>query len=291
MLLFLRILGVFLGMALPLSAFAQLPDVSVPQGSFDFLCSATGLCTVSSIVGSNGGPAGFAGVLAFLQGVIVPAIQTIFIGVGVLYTGWYALEMIVNGHEESTLQAQKNAFGQAAIGMGIVGVSSLIVQTFAPSSVGNAIVNPAPFEIAINAIIDFITIVTGAFLIFVVGMAGARIISLQGNESERDKQKKNFFHGLMGIPILLLARIIVTSIVPGVGEPDDLIPEIAGIAKFLLELVAGLAVLALIASGILFIVALHNDALKQRAKRILFSTLVILIIVVFSQVLVATFIP
>ena len=284
MLSFLWILGVLLGVALPLCAFAQMPNVAIPPASFGPICSATGLCAASSL-------SGFMDLQNFLGNVIIPAIKIIFVGVGVLYAGWYALEMIVSGDQESKLQEQKHAFSQAAIGMGIVGVSSLIVQTFAPSSAGSALVDPAPFDIAVNSIIDFITIVTGAFLVFVIGMAGARIISLQGNESEVEKQKKNFFNGLLGMPILLLARITVNSIIPVVGQPEDLIPEIAGVMKFLLEIAAGLAVLALIVSGILFIVALHNDTLKQRAKRILFSTLVILIIVVFSQVLVATFIP
>jgi hypothetical protein len=199
--------------------------------------------------------------------------------------------MIARGWEEAALTEGRKAFGYAAIGMGIIGTASLLTETFAPNTAGTALVSATPFITSMERIADFITVITGAFLIFVISMAGFRIIVLQGNESEIDKQKKNFLHGLMGVPILLLARIIVESILPATGDPNDIVTEIAGIVKFLLEITAGLAVVGLIASGFLLIISLHSDNLRQRAKRILYSTLIILIIIIFSLTIVGMFIP
>ena len=105
------------------------------------------------------------------------------------------------------------------------------------------------------------------------------------------------------LAILFLARVIVQAVLPSANSasvvtscsgspgPGGLIVEIAGIIKFLLEIIAGLAVVAMLASGIFYIVSFQNDALKQRAQRTALSTIVILIIVIFSHTIVSTFIP
>jgi hypothetical protein len=137
--------------------------------------------------------------------------------------------------------------------------------------------------------------VTGVFLVFVISLAGFRIIALQGNETEVEKQRKSFFNGLLGLVILLLARIAVMTIVGSVGAgpggPTPIIVEVAGMAKFLLEILAGLAIIALMASGVFYIISLHSDERKQRGRRIIISCVIILIVVIAAHTLVATFIP
>lgn len=257
--------------------------VAVPAASFNAICSATGLCAASPATG-------VWSIESYLRFVIVPAIKVVFVGVAVLYVAWYALAMIMFGGEESVQTEQRKAFGDAARGMAFIGIASFLVDTFAPSATGASLLNETPFTNAMNIIVDFITLITGAFLVFVISLAGFRIIVLQGNESEIETQKKNFFNGLIGVVLLLTARIGVLAILPS-GSPDAIVTEIGGMIRFLLEIMAGLAVVSLIASGALFIVSLQNDNLRQRAKRILLSTVIILIIVIFAHVLVATFLP
>lgn len=265
--------------SIPLIAHA----VSVPPASFNAICAATQLCFSSPATG-------VWSIETYLSLIIVPAIKVVFVGVAVFYVAWYALAMIMFGGEESVQTEQRKAFLDAAKGMGLIGIASFLVDTFAPSATGAALINETPFTNAMNIIVDFITLITGAFLVFVISLAGFRIIVLQGNESEVETQKKNFFNGLIGVVLLLTARIGVLAILPS-GSPDAIVTEIGGIIRFLLEIIAGLAVVSLIASGALFIVSLHNDNLRQRAKRILLSTVIILIIVIFSHVLIATFLP
>jgi|SRR3989344_49992 len=257
--------------------------VAVPPASFNAICSATGLCGSSPVTG-------VWSIESYLSLVVVPAIKVVFVGVAVLYVTWYALSMIMFGGEESVQTEQRKAFGDAAKGMAFIGIASFLVDTFAPSATGASLLNETPFTNAINTIVDFITLLTGAFLVFVISLAGFRIIVLQGNESEIETQKKNFFNGLIGVVLLLTARIGVLAILP-TGSPDAIVVEIGGIIRFLLEIMAGLAVVSLIASGMLYIVALQNDNLRQRAKRILLATLIILIIVIFAHVLIGTFLP
>ena len=282
------LLAVLLVLAPTLALAQVVPPLGIPPGSFTAFCASTGLCAAS-------GSVGIALLTTFLLN-LVQVIRVVFIGVCTAYFAWFALMMIAKGYEENTLTEQKKAFGYSAMGLGIVGVSSLLVQTFVPGSTGGNLVNPLPFTIAANLVADYITIATGGFLIFVISMAGFRIIALQGNEAEVDKQKKNFFNGLIGIMILLLARIFVFSIVGGSpisgapAGPSIQIAEVAGIIRFLLEIVATLAVVAFIGAGFFYLISLANDERKQRAKRMLLSTLIILVIVVTSHTIVATFV-
>lgn len=281
---------VLFGFLIP-AVFAQpLPLYAIDPASFGPLCAMTGLCSASA-------PTGFGLLATFLQN-LINVIRNVFIGVCAVYFAWFALMLIVKGSEENALTEQRKAFGYAVLGMGVVGVASLLVQTFAPSAAGAALVNATPFTDAAERIVTYITIVTGAFLLFVISFAGFRIIALQGNEGEIEKQKKSFFNGLLGMVVLLLARVTVSAILPSTvifpaGGPGtaSLIFQIAGMIKFLLEIVAGLAVISLIVSGVLFVVSLGSDERRQRAKRILTSTIIVLIVVVLSQTLIATFIP
>lgn len=262
-----------------------VPQISVPPASFDPICGALGICVSGTAVGGV-----HEYLNLYLGGVIVPALKTIFIGVAVVYCAWYALTLIVYGQDEAKQKEQKSAFESAVQGAAFVGLATFIVATFAPSEAGVSLVDASPITEAINRVVDFIMMITGIFLIFIIGYSGARIIALQGNESEIEKQKKNFFYGLLGVVLLFLAHVISEAILPS-GTPLTLVEEVGGMIRFLLEIIAGLAVIAFIASGILFLVSMHNDNLKQRARRILLSTIIILIIVVLSHVLVSTFIP
>lgn len=260
-----------------------VPPVSVPVASFGPLCAATGLCW-------NSPGTGIMSILTYLTDIVVPAIKVIFIGVGVLYAAWYAMMLLVGGSDDSVQKQHRSAFSAAAQGMAVMGVAVAIVQMFAPSAVGNALVDVSPFTVAVDRVVDFITMATGAFLVFIISYSGLRLIVLQGNESEIETQRKNFFSGLLGVVLLLLARVIVQALLPS-GTPLLLVAEAGGMIRFLLEIIAVLAVLSFLVSGVLFLVALHNDTLRQRARRILLSTIIILLIVVFSHLLVSTFIP
>lgn len=266
---------------MPVTAVAALPPIAIPASSFGPLCAYTGFCTPAG--------SGFLELQLFLANAVIPNIRALFIGIGVLYAAWYALNIIMNGSEEAALSEGKKSFAYASMGMGIVGTASLIVDTFLPATAGGGIVNPTPFITGANIIVDFITAVVGGFLVFLVGYSGFRIIALEGNESEIEKQRKNFFNGLLGIPVLLLARVIVTTIAPG-NAPQPIVDEIIGMVSFLLQILAGLAVVTIIVSGFMFIFSMNSDTLKQRARKILSSTIIILIIVMFSYTLVSTFI-
>lgn len=246
---------------------------------------------------------GFKMLDVFLRDVVMIALRNIFIGVGVIYFAWYAVSMILSRGNETDLTEARGAFGHAAVGMSIIGVTTFITSTFTPFSgyviltgPGTSLVLFGQFGAAASNIVNFILKVTGVFLMFHVTFAGFRIIVLYGNETEIEKQRKSFFNGLIGIAVLLLANAAANALVPTAtynpagGGPASFIVEIAGLIRFLLEIVAGLTVIALIGSGILYILSFNNEGLRERAKRAAFSSVIALIVVLSSYSIVSTFI-
>ena len=121
-----------------------IPQVNVIHSPTNF-CAQTGLCLHS------GGPGGFIGLFEFLEDVLLPSVRTIFIAVAIVYFGWYAIYVIVDGSNENALTEGRKAFAQAAFGMALVGVSSWLAMAVSPSTAGQEIVSNTPVGIAVTA--------------------------------------------------------------------------------------------------------------------------------------------
>ena len=78
-----------------------------------------------------------------------------------------------------------------------------------------------------------------------------------------------------------------------VGAADNgqliIIQELAGLANFILELIAAVSIIAILVAGILLIISV-DESLKDRAKRIITGTLITLVIVIASYTLINIFI-
>src|SRR5690606_33535568 len=98
------------------------------------------------------------------------------------------------------------------------------------------------------------------------------------------QQKKRFFHGLIGVAIVLLADVTVDYFRPG-ARSIGLAGEIGGIVEFLLTIIGALAVLGFIVAGFMLVVS-TDESLKDRAKKAIFATVVTMIIVLASSLIV-----
>jgi succinate dehydrogenase/fumarate reductase cytochrome b subunit len=111
---------------------------------------------------------------------------------------------------------QRWSLAASALGVSaLVGVSSAFAQSFAgpdpnlpgtPSAGGSDANTYRNIVISvITAVLNFLALVA----VVVVIIAGIRLIVSQGNEEELGKAKKAIFYALIGLVIVLLARVIV----------------------------------------------------------------------------------
>jgi hypothetical protein len=267
----LTLLGGFLSFFLPETAW--MVPLSVPT-SID--------PTVTCFLGGNyvctgGGATGaaiYVGTTLFLGGRIV------FGAAAILLFVQYGIRLMLESGEESTISEVKSAYTYGIAGCAIVSLASLIVQIVGQSSVNTTnLVNINALDNTLGIVVHFLRILVGTAVTGVVVYQGIRLIVLQGQESEIESQKKRFFHSLIGVAVITLASTVVTDFIPGSAGSSDLALQMVGIANFLIVLIGGMAVLAFIVAGIFLIIS-TDDALKDRAKKTIFTTVISLIVLI-----------
>lgn len=261
-----RIISTLLGLLVPLLAHAQINPCPVP------------------VLPCGGG--GSAGVSAYLGGIIFPAVRVGFIGLATIMFTAYAARLLFEAEEESTVTEVKNAYTQAAVGAVIISVATLIVDAFGRSA-GGTLINPAPIAFAVSNVIGYFKLIVAALVSVLVVTQGARLIALQGEEAELEQQKKKFLHSLLGVAAILLANTLVNVVQPG-NASIVLAQEIRGAINFVLEILMVLAVLSFMIAGVLLVVS-ADEAQKDRAKKIVFGTVIALIIVLAAYAIINYF--
>lgn len=265
---FLRFLSVSAVLALPQAAFAQARPITA--------CDlVTGLPCASG---------GAAGAVIFAQARLFPALMSIFVAVCLLFFFYYAVRLMLESEDESTITETKSAYGYAIAGVAVVSLSQFIVDGTGINGGAPNVVNAVPVNSALRIVVNYLLAMTSAAVTAMIVFQAFRIILLQGQESEMEQQKKRFFHGLLGVAVILLAGPMVTAFLPGTGS-NILSAEIVGIINFLLTIFGALCVLGIIVAGIMMLVS-TDESLKDRAKKAIFTTVIALIVVLSSYLIV-----
>lgn len=264
----MRAFAVLLGLLLPLLTQAQIPP-----------------CPVGSILPCGGG--GSLGLSLYVGNVIFPAVRIGFVAIAIVMFTAYAGRLLMESEEESTITDIKNAYSQAVVGAVIICISTFIVDGFGRSA-NATIVNPGPVTFAIANIIGYFKLSIGVLLSIVITTQGIRLMLLQGQESEIEQARKKFFHSLLGVAVILLANALVAAVQPG-QQSIIVNDEIRGIVNVGLEVLAALSVLSLMVAGFFLVISI-DDSLKDRAKKIVFGTVITLIVVLSAYTIVNYFI-
>ena len=260
------------GLIVPGFVFAQTPPVPVIT-EINPCFGPLGLPCLSGVGG--------AGLSAYAQDTVLPAAQTIFLAMALLYFFYYAVRMMLESSDENVISETKSAYVYGVSGAVVVTLATFIADAF--TSPGE-VVDTAPIGEGLDNVIEFMRLAVSISVSAAIVFLGVRLIVLQGEESEIEQQKKRFFNGLLGVAIVLLANVAVEAFIPG-GGPSALASEIAGIASFVLTLLGALAVLAFVVAGV-FLVLSTDEGLKDRAKKIIFATVVTIIVVLSSLAIV-----
>ncbi len=196
---------------------------------------------------------------------------------------YYALALLFLGDDENAATQMKTAFGHAIAGCAIVGIAVLISKNIGDiTTPDNPLTGSTSTQIqtGIENATEYFQLLVGAFVSFYVTYQGIRLIALQGKEEEVSKQKAKFFHGLIGVAVVLLADSIVRAVQPG-SNAGILSNEIKGIANFLITLFGLLTVVAFMASAAALMLSV-DESWKEKGKKGMFGSVIVLI-VVFSS--------
>lgn len=193
---------------------------------------------------------------------------------------YYAFALLFAGEDENATTQLKTSFSHAIVGCAIVSLATIAADLVPSRGAGAVLQTPGVAASGLWQIIQYFKLIIGAAVSFHVTYQGIRLIALQGKEEEVSKQKAKFFHGLIGVAVVLLADAIVRAASPG-NNAGTLSLQIQGIANFFLSIFGLLAVVAFIASAAVLLFSVDESG-KDKGKKGMLGSVVVLVIVFSS---------
>jgi len=204
-------------------------------------------------------------------------VRTIFGSLLLAMLIFYGIKLLLGSHNESTLSEIKSAYGQAIAGAALVGGAYLLADTFAGSTSSTALVVADPFNNVVGNVTTFIKALLATVVLLNIFIQGVRLI-VSTDEGSSDNAKKRLLHGMIGAAFVILASTIVGAFYES-RTASIMTNEIVGLARYVLTLFGGLAVIGLIVSGIMLVVSV-DESLKDRAKKLIISSVVALAVAI-----------
>ncbi len=251
--------------------------------------AADAWCLISNLPPCGGAFSG-QGLFEIIQKTFITLLRGAVVAVAFGMFAYYAFALLFSSDDENATTQMKTSFGHAIAGCAVVSIATLISDAFTSNdellTPTNPLSGPVTTEVTnqLQNIIDYFKVIVGAVVSFHVTYQGIRLIALQGKEGEVTKQKTKFFHGLLGVAVVLLATKIVEAASPG-SNAGILSDEIKGIANFLITLFGLLTVVAFMASAALLMLSV-DESWKEKGKKGMFGSVVVLVVVFASWAIV-----
>lgn len=229
------------------------------------------------------------------------------------------------GNEEKWKNA-KNTLVFAIVGLALVGLSGEIVRIFAVGKCaelgllpsynntgcveGGFLKNPQAiiqrttlFNKAVQYLITFVKYLIGAVAVLVLMRSALRMVSNSAGD-ELEKDKKNIVACVIGLILIVISDPIINNVFfsidktryPSVGGAvvginyAQGISEIIGFTNFIVSILTPVAILVIVAGGVMYMTSGGNAENQAKAKRMIFLALLALIIIYGAFAIVSTFI-
>jgi hypothetical protein len=155
-------------------------------------------------------------------------------------------------------------------------------------------------SVILKSIIMFLRYLLGGVALFYTVKSGALIVFAAGEEESVTKQKEVFMWGFVGFIVIMISDALVTFVlfpeskgVAGAALPDVAsgIGLIVRLTNLLLSVIGGIAVISLVAGGVMYTMSFGSEDRKGQATKIIYGSLLGLIIAFSSYTIVAEFVP
>ncbi len=250
-------LGILVGLLQPSAGFAQE-------------CPIVGLSCVANLP-------------AYLQATVGTGMLMAFSGILIAMLIAYALRLAFSPGDESAVTETRSAFAHAFLGALLVTGAAGIAASFVDTG---AAVDTAPLEGLVHVAVVFVKSLLAALLLANFFIQGVLLIVAM-DDSLRSKARTRMLHGAIGAAIVMLADAFIATVVN--RDISIATQESVGIANFLGTIFGLLAVVGIIAGGIMYVISV-DESLKDKGKSIIRGSLIALAVVIASYALVATFI-
>lgn len=268
---------------------AGLGALLLPFSAHAFQIDPTSIASLCGIIPCSGAGGGAEGLSAYLLSRSITVLEVGIIAAAVISLFAAAVQMVAFSSEENVVTESRTSFIYIITGLAIIGLARWFAMAFAPVATGAALVNAGVVESGISNIVTYFKLIIAVTLLVNIVLQAFRLITSQGQQESVEKAKKRFIAGFIGAGIIMLANVVVVGAMPGFGGSTLIGLEIAGIANYMLVILGVMSVLAIVVAGVLLMVSI-DEGLKEKAKMIVKTSIVALIVVLTSYALVTAFI-
>ncbi len=211
----------------------------------------------------------------------------------ILYLFILGVKFILARGKSERLSDLKEQFGWIILGLGIISLAEFIgYEVFNPAD-GNDVlegVSAQNFRSIVMEVVRFFEYIAGGLMLINALITGYGLI-MGGEEDETISKEKQFLKSfLMGTAFILLAEVIVRALsFENIHESSQIIiKEVAGLVNFSLSFIGIVATAMLVLSGLYYVISFGDDDQMKRAKKMIISS-IIGIIIAFSAYTIVRF--
>jgi hypothetical protein len=273
----LRLLPLWLGLlAAPAPAWAY----AIPSGWSGPVCAFLP-CT-----GMGGGALGLS---SYLVAKVVLAMEIGFAALAALMLFIATINMVFFPDQEDVVKNSRMQFIYAVAACGVVSFARWFAEAFAPLYTGASLVNQTIVSSAVGNVLTYFRIGLTLLISVNIVIQGMRLVTARENQEKFDRARKLLTSMFIGAALVILANTIVVAILPGSAGSQSLATEFAGIANYLITIIGFGCVVALIFAGAALVLS-ADESLRDKAKNIVKTVVVVLVAILVSYALINTFI-
>jgi cytochrome bd-type quinol oxidase subunit 2 len=241
---------------------------------------------------------------------IIQAVRYIIGAVAILFIVYSGFRMVTGWGKEEVYQKARTSMLYAVIGLAAVGLAGEMRDIFSLGTPGKTFLQDPNqilrstilFNQGTQIIITFIKYFIGGVAVLFIVRSGLRLITMGGAEDKIALDKKNLLYATIGLIMIIIADTAVNQVFykvdltryPGAGgaepaiDPVQGIKEIIGFTNFMVALVGPIAVLALLAGGVMYLTAAGEEEKMNKAKKLITMALIGIIIIYGAFSIVST---
>lgn len=252
--------------------------------------AANTVCPLQGFLPELGCAAGGVGGLRSMIAAQIPVAEDIFLGIMILMFMVYALSLIIGSHDESAVTESRKAFTYALIGSGIVFAKRFIYGAVevkgGGSGSGSAIINITVLNPIFEQVLTYLQVIAAGAAIGFVTVRAIQLILAGSDEGSVSSQRKLLINAVVGVGVVVMARLLVLAALP---ESGGILPQEArGVALYILYILGVLLVLGIIIGGAMLVLS-YDEGLQERAKKSIFASVIVLIVLICTGALVTLF--
>ena len=255
-------------------------------------------------------PAGDDGFSIFKKAVLggLQYVKILTVVVGILFITIMGYTLVTSGSNEEDVTKAKKGIIFTIIAFIMISLSQNIAKVFDMTD-GSILGSPQEilnrvhiFDKQTEIFVTFVKYVIGTYAVLQIVRHGAKMITAGANDEEMGKRKKAIAFNAAGLLLVYMGDIAINKVfykvdksvysgINGVHPSTDAkagVEQIVGITNFIVSFVGPIGVLMLIAGAIMYATAGGQDEQLQKAKRVLITSGIGLVIIFGAFAIVST---